>query len=748
METERLYYLPFLIITKTLAGRPFIRVMKNSCFKHQFILLLTGSLVLLSRPGISQTSPADYVQPFIGVLNEGACMPGPSLPFASVYPSPNTLNGDNGGYAFNKGITGFAQLHAQGTGGLKPYGNFLVSPQLGLSIREADRQSLKEEESASAFYYQVILKKYGIRCELSPTHNAALYRFTFPATDSATVYIDIARKNGGEIGLDSGFIKIGADNKCIYGGGRYGNNWPDGTHKWNMYFYAEFSKPATYKGTAAKGKVQSGNTEASAKKDSLGAYLGFSFKDKQEILVKMAVSFMSWEHARQLAQNEIPDWSMENIRQAARNAWNKKLSAIRISGTQEEKIIFYTNLFHAFIQPRNRTGNNSWNTKEDFWDDHYTLWDSWKTLFPLMTIIDREMVASNIRAFINRHRYNGYVAEAFINGKESAVGQGGNTVDHVIGDAYARKITGVDWEKAYAILKYNADSMRTPGYSNLGYMYHDEPNKYSWRTKAGSATLAFAFEDYCAAIVAKGLGKKQDADKYMARSNNWKNSWNKKAESKGFTGFIMARKKDGTFDEIDPKTGYGKHFYEGTCWEYSYEVPHDIPGLITLMGGRDTFTRRLQYAMDQHLIDFGNEPNFMTPWLFAHEEVRRPDLTSFYVRTKVLPQFTRYDLPGDDDQGAMGSLYVFLKLGLFPLAGTNKFYLHGTSLTKSVIQPQGQKPFTITTTNGGEKTIYIKSVRLNSKKLNRSFITQEEIMAGGLLEMEMTDKPVNFLTTN
>jgi predicted alpha-1,2-mannosidase len=672
-------------------------------------------------------------------------MPGPSLPFASVYPSPNTLNGKNGGYSFSQKITGFAQLHAQGTGGMKSYGNFLIAPQIGLKFKEEDRQSFKEEEHTSAYYYNVILKKYGIRCELSPTHNAALYKFTFPATDSAIIYIDAARKNGGDIGLDSGYVKVSADGKSIYGGGSYYNNWPNPEGKWKMYFYAEFSKPASYVGSVAIDRIVTNGREASAQRKSLGAYVGFNFKDKQEVYVKMAVSFISWEHARLLAQKEIPHWNLEAVKESAKNEWNKKLSTIQISGTQEEKIIFYTNLFHSFIQPRNRRGNNSWKTDEDYWDDHYTLWDSWKTLFPLMSIIDQKMVASNISSFINRQKHHGYVATAFVNGNEHRVGQGGNTVDNVIGDAYVRKVKGVDWEKAYSILKYNADSMRTEGYRTIGYMYHEEPHNYSWRTKGGSATIAFAFGDYCAAMVAAGLGKKEDQKKYLLRSGSWKNIWNVNAESMGYKGFIMSRKKDGSFDEIDPKTGYNHHFYEGTCWEYSYEIPHDISGLVSLMGGSAKFTDRLQYAMDQHLIDFGNEPNFMTPWLFANEAVRRPDLTAYYVNTKILPQFTRYDLPGDDDQGAMGSMYVFMKLGFFPIAGTNKFYLHGTSLPKSVIRPTGGKPFSVISQNAGKGNIYIQSVMLNGKKLNRSYITQDEIFAGGLLQFTMTNKPVNFL---
>ncbi len=714
-----------------------------SKIQHLVVLILFPCFIALAQP--TKVDYSLYVHPFIGAINNGSCMPGPCLPHASVYPSPNTIKGHNGGYAINEKITGFAQLHTQGTGGLKSYGNFLISPQIGLRINEADHQSDKEEEEATAFSYKVKLKKYGILCELSPSQNAALYKFTFPASDSAIILIDVARKNGATIGLDNGTVQISPDRKAMYGGGTYGKNWPEGNHTWNMYFYAEFSEPASVSGVYADTKILPNQVFASDEKKNMGAYLGFQTKLNQEIDVKIAVSFISPDHARLLLQQEIPGWDLSFQKQKAQDIWSEYLSRIQVEASEEEKIIFYTHLFHAFVQPRNRTGNNLWNNSEEFWDDHYTMWDSWKTLFPLLCIIDQEMVASNIRSFINRHKHNGYVAEAFVNGKESPVGQGGNTVDNIIGDAFVKKIPGIDWEKAYSVLKYNADSMRTPAYRNKGFVYQNEPTGYSWRLKPGSATIAFAFNDFCLANVAKGLGKTTDYEFYTKRSESWKNIWNSTAESDGFSGFIMAKKSDGEFDEIDPKTGYNQHFYEGTCWEYSYEIPHDVDAMVAMMGGKMKFIERLKYAMDNHLIDFGNEPSFMTPWLFSHESVQRPDFTSYYIRTKLLPLFTRYDLPGDDDQGAMASLYVFAKLGFFPFAGTDKYYLHGGSFSKASIKLPGNRKFVIKSNKASSDNIYIRSAKLNGVKLNRSWITHSEIMNGGVLEFEMSSNFQNYI---
>jgi putative alpha-1,2-mannosidase len=279
----------------------------------------------------------------------------------------------------------------------------------------------------------------------------------------------------------------------------------------------------------------------------------------------------------------------------------------------------------------------------------------------------------------------------------------------------------------------------------MGFMYQKEPNLYSWRLFPASATLAFSVNDYSIATLAKGLGKMKDYEFYKTRSSNWKNIWNGNAQSENFSGFIMAKKQDGNFDEIDPKKGDTYHFYEGSCWEYSYEIPHDVAGMVEKMGGKQKFIERLQFAMDNHLIHFNNEPSFMTPWLFANENVQRPDLTSFYIRTKLLPLFTRYDLPGDDDQGAMASLYIFARLGLFPFAGSDKYYLHGGSYKQATLQLPDNKKFIIKSINASPENMYIKSVKLNRKKLNRSWLKHEEIIKGGVLEFEMTSKPVNFI---
>ena len=710
--------------------------------KH--LVCLINIILLISAANITSAqgsgNPADYVNTLIGAAGQGSCMAGPCLPHSSIYPSPNTLNPYNGGYKGGEKLVGFAQLHTQGTGGLSSYGNFLIAPQTGLEIFEENYASDISDEVAKCYYYKVLRAKDNILCEVVPSANAALYRFTFPSSEKASITIDVARKLKGAIGLENGYVNVIHGEKAISGGGTYKSNWPSNNTRWKMYFYAVFSKTPGNYGTWLNDRITEGSTSEKSTNTSMGAFFKFKTDANEPVYVKIAVSFRSEEHAKVLLNQEIPGWEFDKLKKEAKKAWNEKLGKVKIEASEKEKTIFYTNLFHSFVQPRNRTGNNAWNTEEIFWDDHYTMWDSWKTLFPLMCILDPEMVSGNINSFIARHKHNRYVAEAFINGLESPVGQGGNTVDKIIADAYVKAIPGVDWNEAYKILKYHADSARTPNYIKNGYHYLGEKHFYSNRMYSGSGTLAFSYNDFCAATLAKGLGKTEDYEKYSARSGNWKNIWNPEAESDGFRGFIMGKRADGTFEQIDPKTGYNKHFYEGTCWIYSYVIPHDIPGMIELMGGPGTFTKRLVHALDNNYIDFGNEPSFMTPWWFCHPLISRPDLCSKYIRTQLVPKFTDTSLPGDDDQGAMGSLYFFARCGFFPVAGQDYYFLHGSSYKSVTIELPGNKKLKILAPDASEENMYLKSVKLNGKLLDEFKISHADLLKGGKIKFEMSNQ--------
>ena len=382
--------------------------------------------------------------------------------------------------------------------------------------------------------------------------------------------------------------------------------------------------------------------------------------------MRLAVSFRSVDQARHWLAAEVPDWDPDGLRARARAAWEPLLSRMSFGPTPaDEQRALYTALWHSMVQPRDRTGDN-WPDDEPFFDDHYTLWDSWKTLFPLLDLVDRRTSARVVNSFVARHRHNkdGYVATAFVAGLEYRTGQGGDEADNVIADAYAKGVTGVDWPAAYDLLKWHADrGGRTADYRSIGFATVGVATPYCRRFHSGSGTLAFAQNDYSAALVARGLGHDADAARWLARSRNWRNVWDAAAADAGFTGFPRSRKSDGAFTTDGLRKDYNVDFYEATSWEACFMPVYDRGELVARMGGRPRFLDRLTYALDHGLIDFGNEPSFMTIWLFAAEG--RPDLTADWA-AKYRDLYRGAHLPGDDDQGAMSSMYLFLCAGIYP----------------------------------------------------------------------------------
>ncbi|HEX3356916.1 MAG TPA: GH92 family glycosyl hydrolase [Tepidisphaeraceae bacterium] len=704
---------------------------------------LLGLIMLFVTIPVHAADVLDSIDPMIGVTGAGSCVPGSCLPNGSIHPSPDTLQPANGGYhrGPNPQIVGFSQLHVQGTGGTKSYGNFLVSPQIGLAIDEASHASPAEDEHAAPDLYFVRLGKYRIRCQVTPTAHAAIYKFTFPKSDDAHLLIDVARKLDKSAALDDGHVSIDPKTGVITGGGQFSGNWNPAPY--TLFFAAQVSKAPKSAGTWIDDAIHPNIPDAAAKKQRLGAYLQWNTTDNEVIYLKIAVSFVSEARAAEYLKKEIPEWDFDGVQKQAQSRWRDALSAITIDGASpQEQALFYTALYHTMIPPRDRTGDNpNWQSTDPFFDDHYTLWDTFRTFFPLMAIIRPDFVRDNVNAFIDRHEHNGYVATAFIQGKEYKVGQGGDEIDNVIADAYVKQIPGVDWEKAYALLKYNADHARTDDYRNKGFVSVEGKHDYCSRMKSASGTLAFAYADFSVAQVAKGLGKKDDYEKYLARSANWKNVWDDSLTDAGFSGFPRSRHQDGHFADTPATKGYNTDFYEGTCWIYSYFVPEDVPGMIEKMGGREKFVERLQYALNNNLIDFSNEPSFDTLWWFC--AAGRPDLAGFWTN-KLKSLYTAQGYPGDEDSGAMSSLYIFLAAGLYPIAGQDIYYVHGPRIPKITFHLPGGKTFTVISQNASPENIYIQSAKLDGKPLDHPWIHHQDITAGGTLEFEMGNKPSNW----
>ena len=609
----------------------------------------------------------------------GSNVLGPCVPHGSVHPSPDSLwpspheKPKDARHGFGPPTSGWwPGDRVVGFSQLHAQGTGGV-PSYGL-FRYRCEPSAMEIVEARPYLLRVRLAEAALDVEVAATAHGAVYRTR--ARDGKPRVLPLDRR-----------CKLAKDD-CVNEKGEFTGNWNPSPY--NCYAYEE--------------------------------------ADAESGLVRIAVSFESEERAKAYFDAELAGRSLEEISADAKSLWDAALSRVRIEGVDDaERRRFYSQLAQTFIQPRDRTGDGIG------WDDHYTLWDTWRTLFPLMAIVDPDSLAANVNAFADRFARNGRCDSCYTQGRDYKVGQGGDEADCVIADAWAKKVPGVDWKRVAPLLRSRWTG-RTADYRDRGFAVDGSREGYCWRFKSGSATMSFAYQDWCCAGVLAGLGDADLAARFRARSGNWTNVWDASSvdEPSGIRGFPRARRADGSFSGTAPRKGFNTDFYEANSWEYSLFVPHGMPELIARCGGGAAFCRRVEYALENGIVDFGNEPSFMVPWLFAY--VGRGDLVAKWAR-EVGNLFKGDDLPGDNDSGAMSALYVFLKLGFFPVAGQDVYVMHGPAYPKAVFSLSNGKTFTIRAQNPGGGSV--KSVTFNGKPHDPLFLRHSEITSGGELVFEM-----------
>ena len=684
-------------------------------------------LLLLNVLGLKGQSPADQVDMRMGTYGAGHCVVGPQLPHGSINPSPQTANGGHGGYVTGQPIRGFGQLHVSGTGWSR-YGQILLSPQTGFNPEETGHDSPLSDEEARPYYYRARLDRYGITAELAPTHHCAIYRFSFPPTDEGNILLDVAhnipqhivpevrgRFHGGEINYDHA-------RQLLTGWGEYSGGFGSG-ERYKVYFAIE-----------ADGSVQ--EAQVTDRGDS-ALYARLRLKENPgTVSLRVGISLKSTDNALRFLQEEVAGKDLDNVKQAARQTWNRTLSAIRVQGgSEEEERLFYTTLYHSFLMPRDRTGDNpGWDSTASHLDDHYCIWDTWRTKYPLMVLLQESFVAKTVDSFIDRFRHNGVCNPTFTSSLDWGSKQGGDDVENVIADAIVKDVKGIDRDKAYKLMKWNAFHMRSRGYQQLG-----------WEPETGgimscSAGLEYAYNDFCTAQVAALMGDSLTHNRLARRSGSWKQLFNPAAKSFGYKGFVTPRRPDGQWVSIDPAKNFGswvEYFYEGNSWTYTLFVPHQADQLIAACGGREEMISRLSYGFDHKLISLNNEPGFLSPFLFIH--CGRPDLAAHYVRQIRQSNFSlQRGYADNEDSGAMGAWYVFTSIGLFPNAGQDFYYLLPPAFSDVELLMENGKKLSIHTVKDTPDACYIKSVSLNGKVLDRGWVYQHEIAQGATLTFELT----------
>jgi predicted alpha-1,2-mannosidase len=682
-------------------------------------------------------------------------------------------------------FTGFSMMHESGTGGAPKYG--VVSQMPVLDNITNPLANLNDTRAApditSVGYFKASLGS-GIKVELSATSRAGFYQYTFPSDSVSNIVVDVSHvlpSYRGQ-GLSQNYLggNITTSDSHYEGYGDYNNGWnraPD----WRIYFCGYFDTPASVK--TFVGQNENGSTlvdystvPSVASTARLGAVFSFS---SAAITSRVGISFISTSQACSNVNSQIPaGTTLSTLTTNAMQIWNEEvLSKVATTETNLNNLqLLYSSIYFMHLLPSNRTGENPlWNSTEPYYDDTFTTWDLFRCTFALLHIFQPTMYEEYIRSLIDIFRFEGYMPDARSSNFNGAT-QGGSNSDNVLADAYVKGVRGaVNWTAGYEAMVKDAEV--TPPNNN-------DPRDPSSSTKEGRGALPdwlslffitptygrsvtraieYSVNDFSLYQVAVGLGKEADANKYIARSRNWRNHWNPNATSLNFTGFVVPRTTAG-FVQQDPLSCggcyWGDAYYEALPWEYSMNAHHDINTLIALSGGPTTFVSRLETifkpgintsgrsaAFNNTIFNPGNEPSFATPYLYNY--VGRQDLTVKQSRNIAKTYYapTPSGLPGNSDAGAMESWLLWNMLGLYPVIGQPIFLIGSPWFANTTIALGGGKTLSMTTVGGSDTSYYVQSLQVNGMTWNQSWVSWSDIFAnGGVVNFVLGPEAANWTT--
>jgi predicted alpha-1,2-mannosidase len=724
--------------------------------------------------------PVDYVNPFIGTsVSRWMQFPGPAMPFGMVKLSPDNTDDwlMNAGYEDSiKSICGFGHLHSWMTG------SFLMMPVTGeLRIHPGTREHpeggyrsrIKAGSAvASAGYYSVILDDYKIQAELTSTMRCGFQRYRFPKSSTSRILIDLQVPEEGRPEIIQAGIKRISDTE-ITGTIHRVDGWNDYT----IHFVSRFSKPFQRMG-GWKGDEIKENTDSVfvSENQDLGAFLQFSTEENEKILVKTGISFVSTEQARLNLETELDSfgWDFDAVREQAKMVWNDLLSKIKVEGGSEaDKVKFYTNLYHSYcarsvFSDANGKYTDACETVRQLPNPENPVygcdafWMTFWNLNQLWSLVNPSIASKWVKSQLQLYDDGGW-----LNRGPGALEYSGIMVaEHeipLLTNAYMKGIRDFDIGKAYKAMK---EIQTRPGaahpcgghagngnlipYMSMGYVPSDEGPV--------SNTLEYAFDDWCVGQLAKELGNEEDYRYFMKRSQYYRNVFDQS------TGYMRPKHAGGPwYEEFQPlKSAVGKSdnfgtkdYTEANSWQFSWFVPHDLKGLIGLMG-KDEFNNRLEEGFEKsrpiftsNFVNHSNQPNMQSAWLFNYSG--KPWLTQKWVR-EILDNYygdSAKGYPGDEDEGQMGAWYVMSAMGLFEMdggSGLNPAYEIAspifekiTIVLDSVYYPG--KQFVILSKNFSPQNRYIQSAKLNGKPLNRFWFSHADLVRGGELELEMGSAP-------
>ena len=678
---------------------------------------------------------ASLVNPFVGTVGSGKTFQGPVLPCGMIQPGPYLRYAEN---KISGTIYGFSQTHLSGMagGGSETQGDILFMPTIGKDsfLNGFPAGFQHQNETATPGYYIVRLDSSNISIEITATIRSGLYQFTFPESTASGVFLK----------LENGSLSVKGDEIS-------------GCNNKRVYFVARFSKP--FKSFEVAQNDAAVSNPDTVKAENIKAFFRFDTKADEAILLKVGISMVSIDGARKNLESEMPDLDFDQVRENARANWNKELSKIEVEGgTQTEQILFYTALYHSMIHPnifmdvdrKFRSTNGKVYTATDF--DNYTnfsLWDTFRALHPLYTIINPDKTSQFIRTFLERYDHSGRFLIMEFDGVE---GEHPPMIAYhslsVLADAYVKGIRNYDVPKAYEAAKKLAMDYIRPEkelYLKYGYIPSD------LKGQSVSMTLEFSYDDWCLTQLAKDLNPDDDLY-YSQRGDFYRNVFSPEVN------FMRGRKSNFQFvDQFDPMQTIN-HYTEANAYQYSTFVPQDIEGLNALMGGEKVFENWLDSCFsvrtDYSKINLsdvtgligqyahGNEPSHHIAWLYNY--VGTPWKTQQRIR-QILSTLYKNEsegIDGNEDCGQMSAWYVMSAMGIYAVTPGMDYYVLGSPLfDKVTINLENGKKFEITAKNNSEKNIYIQSASLNDQTYPKTYLKHADIMNGGKLVFEMGSAP-------
>ncbi len=704
-----------------------------------------------------------YVNPIIGTDAHGHVYPGAATPFGMVQLSPDTRK-DNwdacSGYHYSDStIMGFSHTHLSGTG-VGDYGDVRIMPTTGtIQVQPGTEQNPEtgyrsrfshDDEYAAAGFYQVRLTDYNINVELTATPRAGFHKYTFPKSEESNIIIDLTEGVTSDKILDL-WIEVMSDTEIR--GLRRTDGWSDNQY---VFFTAKFSKPFK-----KYGLVVDGNEKLITKKvqgKDVKAWLSFATERDEEVMVKVGISAVSANNAKENLEKEIPGWNIKRVKKQANKLWNDELGRIEIKDDDNEndrKNIFYTALYHALLNPNlysdvngeYRGHDNKIHKAEGF--DYYTvfsLWDTYRAEHPLLTIIDQKRTNDFIKTMLKQYEQGGLLPVWELAANETNCMIGYHAVP-VIVDAYMKGIQDYDTELALEACVASAmqDQFGLEWYKEKGYI---PSNK---EAESVSKTLEYAYDDWCIAQLAQKIGNQEVYNNFIKRAQNYKNIFDPE------TKFMRAKINESWFSPFDPWE-VNFNYTEANAWQYSFYVPQDVSGLIEYVGGADSLAARLDMLFSASestsgrqqsditgLIGqyaHGNEPSHHIAYLYNYcgqpwktQEKTRQILDELYT---AAPD----GLCGNEDCGQMSAWYVMSALGFYPLTPASNIYVVGSPVFDEVIlHLENGKELIIETENQSDEDIYIQTASFNGKVLATSYLNQDMFASGGYLKFVMGKTP-------